>query len=183
MLIRTGSGRWLQRSTRHCIHSWTCRTRNRRSQKSMGIRPRISSSVRSTARAWGGGTGVCFADWNILATIEITEPVDCDRTRVAQLLSNLLRNAVTHGSETEPIEGYAAKDADSLTISVTNRGEPIIESAMQRLFQPFFRGDLKARQTGLGLGLHIASEIAKAHCGELTVISTAALTQFPFTIP
>ena len=54
---------------------------------------------------------------------------------------------------------------------------------MANLFQPFFRGTVRASLQGLGLGLHIASEIAKAHEGELTVTSTAEETRFTFRMP
>jgi sigma-B regulation protein RsbU (phosphoserine phosphatase) len=52
---------------------------------------------------------------------------------------------------------------------------------MKRLFQPFFRGgDATGRQQGLGLGPHIASEIAKAHGGEIVVTSNDSETRFSF---
>jgi sigma-B regulation protein RsbU (phosphoserine phosphatase) len=54
---------------------------------------------------------------------------------------------------------------------------------MANLFQPFFRGQVRASLQGLGLGLHIASEIAKAHDGTLTVTSTAEETRFTFLMP
>jgi phosphoserine phosphatase RsbU/P len=54
---------------------------------------------------------------------------------------------------------------------------------MERLFQPFFRGELRPSLQGLGLGLYIASEIATAHGGTLTVSSTAAETRFTLRIP
>ena len=41
------------------------------------------------------------------------------------------------------------------------------DDAMARLFQPFFRDEVRANQQGLGLGLHIASEIARAHGGQI----------------
>jgi sigma-B regulation protein RsbU (phosphoserine phosphatase) len=54
---------------------------------------------------------------------------------------------------------------------------------MERLFQPFFRGEVRRSQNGLGLGLHIASEIAKAHGGTLTVESSETETRFTFRMP
>ena len=122
-------------------------------------------------------------DREVLADFAINEPVDCDRVRVGQLLSNLLGNALTHGSKTEPIRVEARTDAETFSIAVANGGAPIDEATMARLFQPFFRGDIRATQVGLGLGLHIASEIAKAHDGILLVDSNAAETRFTFTMP
>jgi sigma-B regulation protein RsbU (phosphoserine phosphatase) len=114
---------------------------------------------------------------------DITEPIDCDRMRISQLLSNLLGNAVTHGAKTVPIEVEAATDANSFILSVANGGRAIDEAAMARLFQPFFRGEIRPNQLGLGLGLHIASEIAKAHGGDLTVVSNDTETRFTFSMP
>ncbi len=113
----------------------------------------------------------------------INEPVDCDRVRIGQLLSNLLGNALTHGAKDEPVRVAAQTDADMLRIAVVNGGEPIDAATMQRLFQPFFRGDIRATQVGLGLGLHIASEIAKAHGGILLVDSQIDETRFTFAMP
>lgn len=113
----------------------------------------------------------------------IREPVDCDRSRIAQLVSNLLGNALTHGSEDHPITITAHSHADELEIAVANRGTPIPEAAMASLFQPFFRGGTRPSKQGLGLGLHIALEIAKAHGGTLSVASSETETRFTFRMP
>ncbi|MGY4474795.1 MULTISPECIES: sensor histidine kinase [Bradyrhizobium] len=54
---------------------------------------------------------------------------------------------------------------------------------MGKLFEPFFRGNAHASRQGLGLGLYIASQIATAHGGELTVSSTEEETRFTFRMP
>jgi signal transduction histidine kinase len=69
------------------------------------------------------------------------------------------------------------------TLSVTNGGEKIPDQAMAGLFRPFVRGKAAADREGLGLGLYIASEIAAAHEGELTVVSTSEETCFCFSMP
>lgn len=115
--------------------------------------------------------------------IDIAEPVDCDRVRLGQMLSNLLGNALTHGAKAEPIRVGAATRDDILEISVANGGQPINDATMARLFQPFFRGDGGTQNAGLGLGLHIASEIAKAHGGILLVQSNVMETRFTFSMP
>ena len=119
----------------------------------------------------------------IKAEIAIGEDVDCDRVRLGQLLSNLLGNAVTHGSKADPIIIRATTLDGMLEISVANGGQPIDEATRQKLFQPFFRGELRPNQVGLGLGLHIASEIAKAHNGTLEVTSGERETRFTFSMP
>ncbi|MCS3446420.1 MULTISPECIES: ATP-binding protein [Bradyrhizobium] len=54
---------------------------------------------------------------------------------------------------------------------------------MQRLFEPFFRGEVRNSRNGLGLGLHIASQIAQAHDGRIDVTSTPEESQFVFSMP
>ena len=84
------------------------------------------------------------------------------------------------GRRPEPITVRAVTSAGKLEISVANGGRPIDEATRVKLFQPFFRGDLRPNQVGLGLGLHIASEIAKSHGGTLEVTSNAHETRFTF---
>lgn len=62
-------------------------------------------------------------------------------------------------------------------------GDPVPAEAMAKLFQPFLRGEVRAGQQGLGLGLHIATEIAKAHGDTIAVYSSAVETQFTFRMP
>jgi signal transduction histidine kinase len=98
--------------------------------------------------------------------------VYCDPLRLSQLLSNLLGNAVTHGSKEACISVRAYTEADEIVISVTNQGAPIPAELMPLLFQPFTRSEAGQRGEGLGLGLYIASQITAAHNGALIVTST-----------
>jgi len=120
---------------------------------------------------------------SIVAHFAISEPVSCDRGRMAQLLSNLLGNALTHGDDTTPIIVQAMTGGGIFELSVSNAGAPIPEAALENLFQPFFRASVRPSQEGLGLGLYIASEIARAHGGDLTVRSTTEETRFTFRMP
>ena len=117
------------------------------------------------------------------AEFSIAEPVDCDRVKIGQLAGNLLSNAVTHGATDAPITFRAATSPTHLTISVANGGHPLDEAAQRQLFQPFFRGEARGSHNGLGLGLFIVSEIAKAHGGTIDVASSAEETRFTFTMP
>jgi phosphoserine phosphatase RsbU/P len=110
----------------------------------------------------------------------VTKPVNCDPGRIAQLLSNLLGNALTHGSATAPVRVQAICDADTVELSVANAGDPIPPAARVRLFQPFYRGEVRPSRQGWGLGLYIANEIAKAHGRSLNVVSTPEETRFAF---
>ncbi|PZM10176.1 PAS domain-containing sensor histidine kinase [Rhizobium tubonense] len=121
-------------------------------------------------------------DRNIETDFTIDDPVDCDRGRIGQLLSNLLGNAITYGKQDEPVQVSATTGGGVFQLYVANGGAPIPSEAIASLFKPFFRGDVRASQNGLGLGLHIASEIARAHGGELTVTSNIDETRFTFTL-
>lgn len=111
------------------------------------------------------------------------EPVDCDRGRIAQLFSNLLGNALTHGSADRPVRVRAVNGAGGFELSVANEGEPIPPPDLPRLFQPFYRGATRPSRQGLGLGLYIAHEVATAHGGTLEVASTPEETRFTFRMP
>jgi sigma-B regulation protein RsbU (phosphoserine phosphatase) len=118
----------------------------------------------------------------IKTDLQVEGPVLVDHIRVAQLLSNLLGNALTHGLNSAPVS-VKATVADRLEIAVCNQGNPISPEAMERLFSPFSRGEIRPSQQGLGLGLYIASEIARAHGGRIDVTSTPELTCFTFHMP
>lgn len=121
-------------------------------------------------------------DHRIVAKIDIEEPVFCDRGRMGQLASNLLSNAVSHGSPDRPIRFEALARGEQFMLLVANAGEPIPPAAMEHLFQPFFRGDTRPSAQGLGLGLYIVSQIAAAHGGQLEVVSNEEETVFTFTM-
>jgi phosphoserine phosphatase RsbU/P len=112
---------------------------------------------------------------------KLDKPVVVDHVRIAQLLSNLLGNALGHGREGTPVL-VKAETGDRLEISVINQGDPIPPEALERLFLPFSRG-ARPSQHGLGLGLYISSEIARAHGGRIDVTSTPDCTCFTFRMP
>lgn len=119
----------------------------------------------------------------ITTLLEIDSPIEGDPGRIGQLVSNLVGNALTHGAADQPVELVARTADGRFELSVANGGEPIPPETIQRLFEPFARGQGSSNQQGLGLGLHIAAEIAKAHGGEILVASNAAETRFTFTMP
>lgn len=124
-----------------------------------------------------------WADRKIEVNFEITEPVNCDAKRIAQLFSNILGNALSYGDKEQPVTVNALTKNGQFHLSITNKGKQISDAAMERLFQPFSRGDVTPNQKGLGLGLFIASEIARAHNGKIDVSSTEEQTNFTLKIP
>lgn len=115
--------------------------------------------------------------------ISLVDPVYSDKERVGQLLSNLLGNADNHGAADAPIKVEAVTRENKFILTVINKGEKIPESAMENIFKPFYRKEVKHGKEGLGLGLYIASEIAHAHGGSISVNSTEEETSFSFEMP
>lgn len=113
----------------------------------------------------------------------LAEQVNYDHNRLAQLFSNLLGNAITYGDIDKPIHVKAISGNGEFKLSVANSGDPISPAVMERLFQPFSRGEVRPSQEGLGLGLYISAEIARAHEGTLTVTSNTQETCFTLQMP
>ena len=116
-------------------------------------------------------------------TLGLKEPINCDRTRIGQLLSNLLSNAFAYGASDKPVRVEARNDRQELEICVCNAGEPIPPAVVAHLFEPFYRSSVVHDREGLGLGLYICHEIATAHGGTLKVTSTEKETCFTFRMP
>lgn len=98
-----------------------------------------------------------------------------DPDRVEQVVSNLVGNAIAHG--TGPVCVTARDDGDEVVTTVHNDGPPIPAEMLAILFEPFTRPDPDtdgARSKGLGLGLYIASEIVHAHRATISVTSMAS---------
>lgn len=121
-------------------------------------------------------------DYKIETKFTLEKTFNCDGKRLAQLLANLLSNALTHGKKDAPVQVVAFATKNEFLLRVTNEGDKIDQRVMDRLFQPFYKGDIEPTQRGLGLGLYIASEISKAHKGTLAVDSTDEYTSFTFTM-
>ncbi|MGJ8696190.1 MAG: ATP-binding protein [Verrucomicrobiaceae bacterium] len=126
---------------------------------------------------------VAHPDRRIVANDVLTEPVDCDPGRISQILSNLVGNALTHGDQESPVTVRWSIDGDDFVLSVSNNGEPIPEGSLETIFEPFKRKERTSSEKGLGLGLYIASEVAKAHRGSLRVDSSEEETRFTLRMP
>ena len=107
-----------------------------------------------------------------------------DVSRMGQVISNLVGNALTHGARTSPVTVTLTSDHDGVVLAVTNRGPAIPGDALNRLFEPFWQGPrADARSHGLGLGLFIAQQIVQAHGGSIAVRSHDDQTTFTVRLP
>ncbi len=122
-------------------------------------------------------------DTKFEAHFDFADPVVADETRIAQLASNLLSNAATHGDNTAPVRLCAKDVDDKLVITVQNSGTPISPERQLGIFEPFSGSEPDEDQNGLGLGLYIANQIALAHGGKMQVQSNDTGTLFTFTLP
>ncbi|MYM73204.1 GAF domain-containing protein [Duganella sp. FT134W] len=102
----------------------------------------------------------------------------CDAARMGQLLSNLLKNALIHGSQSEPVHVRVGQVNGIFELAVSNQGSPISKEIVAKLFKPFWRAQGQSPSEGLGLGLFIVAEIAKSHGGTLDVVSSDTTTSF-----
>ncbi|MDO9342139.1 GAF domain-containing sensor histidine kinase [Pseudomonas pergaminensis] len=119
----------------------------------------------------------------IHADIGNLQGVSGDRDRLAQLLSNLVANAIHHGRHDGPVEVTAKIEQGQFNLTVKNPGQ-IDALALPRLFEPYSRPAKDTPQAGLGLGLYIVKQIADAHGGELSVSTNAEHgTVFTFRLP
>jgi len=111
-----------------------------------------------------------------------------DSGRLRQLISNLMGNAVQHGSATTPITLSASCNDDDVHLAVHNFGPPIPEEKLGVIFDPMKRhGSESTEQSttlgSIGLGLYIAREVATAHGGSITVASSGQETTFTVQLP
>jgi signal transduction histidine kinase len=108
-----------------------------------------------------------------------------DRDRLAQVVANLVTNALEHGDAGEPVHVSLRGTATDVELTVSNAGEPIPEDVIRTLFDPFRQGSESSRAgRGLGLGLYIAAAIARAHGGSIRAEAAEARgAAFVVTLP
>jgi signal transduction histidine kinase len=117
---------------------------------------------------------------HIAFSMELPERIQggWDRERLHQAIANLLANALKYGNGWVNVEIVRAPDAVELKIE--NGGTPIPAAILKRIFEPFVRGE---ERKGVGLGLHIVHEIARAHGGDVRATSNADKTVFVLRLP
>jgi signal transduction histidine kinase len=104
-----------------------------------------------------------------------------DRARISQAFSNLIANAIQHGSETDPVSITVTGKEKEIIWTIHNNGEVIAPEKLQTIFDPAKRFALRpaheralAQTHNLGLGLYIAREIISAHGGRISIASSLA---------
>jgi PAS domain S-box-containing protein len=112
--------------------------------------------------------------------------VEADPDRIAQVMENLLTNAVKYGKGGTTILTSVSWEDGDVAVAVTNEGRPLTAEELSRIFERFHRtasAKLEGIQ-GVGLGLYITRSLVEAHGGRITAESTpAGLTRFRFTLP
>ena len=162
---------------------------------------RMIADLLDFERSRGGAmpvtrTDVCLRDvvTQVVEEIEVGNPArvlelnvradgrgSWDADRFAQVISNLVGNALQHSPADTPVSISLLDTADSVVIEVTNvPREAISEEDLKQMFEPFRRGQ---KSTGLGLGLYIVQQIAKAHGGTVVVRSQNERTTFSVEVP
>jgi signal transduction histidine kinase len=110
-----------------------------------------------------------------------------DGRRLQQLVGNLVTNAIKYGAQDKPVRVTVTCDATHVRIEVSNCGPAIDGAMLTRIFDPLTRGPEHYGTDGsagsLGLGLYIASEIAKAHHGAIEARSDEVETSFSVSLP
>ena len=108
-----------------------------------------------------------------------------DSERIAQIASNLIGNALKHGSSSAPVRvGLDGSSDDNIILTVKNAGT-IPANLLPHLFDPFRGGQRQpGREEGLGLGLYIVSQIVEAHRGAVDVrTGDGDVTEFRVRLP
>jgi signal transduction histidine kinase len=105
-----------------------------------------------------------------------------DRERALQAIANLLGNAFEHGRGAIEVAAWESDDRAAVFTRVSNAGPPIPAALADNLFEPFTRRTGE-RGDGLGLGLYIVAQIARAHGGTCHVSSSADATALTIRWP
>lgn len=102
--------------------------------------------------------------------------VDWDESRMGQVLSNLIGNAIAHGFHDTPVKVVVEGQPREIMLSVRNEGIPIPREKIKTMFDSLIRGEEDKQErpgsTHLGLGLYISKMIVESHSGTLSATSS-----------
>ncbi|HEY2722529.1 MAG TPA: PAS domain S-box protein [Chitinophagaceae bacterium] len=122
----------------------------------------------------------------ILVHNDFEGKVLADKDRLAQVLLNLLTNAIKYSPDSDKIEVYVEKNKESAIVKIKDYGIGIEKKDHNRIFERFYRVEGKREQTfpGFGIGLFIANEIMQRHGGTIRVESEKGTgSVFIFSLP
>lgn len=124
-------------------------------------------------------------DHELVVTGDTDMEVFADRSKIEQVIVNLVNNAVKYASQSRNIIINATRRTKTVKISVQDFGEGIAYDKIPHLFERYYRVDSTGVQySGLGLGLYISAEIVERHGGKIGVNSEAGKgSTFWFTLP
>jgi sigma-B regulation protein RsbU (phosphoserine phosphatase) len=201
--ILTGSSMMLQRDN---IDAWQAKTAARILSCAERANRLIRDLLDFTQARMGGGIPVRPApqDFHEL-TLQVVEEARAahverdiqvsqtgdgrgqwDADRLAQVVSNLLTNALKYSPEKTPVRVETRGEEERVVLRVHNTGEPIAPDLLPRIFEPLRRGKRRSTRSdrSIGLGLYIVRELVLAHGGTVEVSSTEAEgTTFTVTLP
>lgn len=110
--------------------------------------------------------------------------VNADPSQIRQVLHRLLHNAVKFGSESSEIHIESKPFGTQLEVSVTNKGSPISDAVIDKIFRPFFIDeDIMHHSTGLGLGLTICQSLLQVHGSGLGFKNLSDGVRVSFQLP
>jgi signal transduction histidine kinase len=113
-----------------------------------------------------------------------TVPVRVDSERIAQILDNLLGNALKYSAPEMPIQVTLTMNGAEVEVRVADHGVGVPEDERARLFTPFFRASTARYVPGNGLGLHISRRLAERQGGRLWLeASSGAGSVFALALP
>lgn len=126
---------------------------------------------------------LAYAERTVDVQAQVCE-VEVDPDRFAQVLSNLVGNALKHSPEESIVAVTLRSEPGETVLSVHNHGVAISAESQVLMFEPFVQLGDRALRDGLGLGLHITREIVRAHGGTVEVTSSASDgTRFTVHLP
>jgi len=147
----------------------------------LSVSPFVQSCIETTQRS--------AAEKNLRVSVNLKTSlpdIAADRRRLAEVLQNLLDNAVQYTPSGGRITVSASSDGDEVEFTVSDTGIGIPKVDQPRIFERFYRVDVaRSREVGgTGLGLSIAKHLVEAHGGRIWVESEVGQgSQFHFTVP
>ncbi|QSQ25451.1 PAS domain-containing protein [Pyxidicoccus parkwayensis] len=95
-----------------------------------------------------------------------------DPDRLAQVVSNLVGNALAHGDAVAPVRVTVVAEGPDAVLTVCNAGTPVPPESLPHIFDPFKQAGGNGGRRGLGLGLYIVQQLVRAHGGSISVRSS-----------